>query len=82
MRKRCFSPVFDVERRKPHIEAGQLIVADVGRGEVKFNLCLHYQIRYSGVNTFRVDVPEGLAALIRNDSSNFITKNVDYSGSG
>ena len=71
-----FSPVFDVERRKPHIEAGQLIVADVGQGEVKFNLCLHYQIRYSGVNTFRVDVPEGLAALIRNDSSNFITKNV------
>ncbi len=71
-----FAPVFDVERRKPHIEAGQLIVADVGQGEVKFNLCLHYQIRYSGVNTFRVDVPKGLADLIRNDSSNFITKNV------
>ncbi len=70
-----FAPVFDVERRKPHIEIGQMIVADVDQGEVKFNVGLHYNIRYSGVKTFRLDVPEALASLIRNDSSNFITKN-------
>lgn len=70
-----FAPVFDVERRKPHIEVGQLIVADVDQGEVKFHASLHYQVRYSGVNKFRLDVPRTIAQLIRNDSSNFITKN-------
>ena len=72
----AFAPVFDVERRKPHIEVGQLIVADVDQGEVKFNVGLHYNIRYSGVKTFRLDVPISLADEIRNDSSNFITENV------
>jgi len=70
-----FAPVFDVERRKPYIEVGQLVVADVEQGEVQFHAALHYQVRYSGVKTFRLDVPQAIAKLIRNDSSNFITKN-------
>ena len=47
-----FSPVFEVERRKPYIEVGQLIVADVEQGEVEFRVGLHYHVRYSGVKTF------------------------------
>jgi len=70
-----FAPVFEVERRKPHIEVGQLVVADVEQGEVQFHAALHYQVRYSGVKTFRLDVPQAIAQLIRNDSSNFIAKN-------
>ena len=69
-----FAPVFDVERRKPYIEVGQLAVADVDQGEVKFNVGLHYHVRYSGVKKFRLDVPNAIAGLIRNDSSSFITK--------
>jgi len=69
-----FAPVFDVERRKPYIEVGQLVVADVDQGEVKFNVGLHYHVRYSGVQKFRLDVPNAIAGLIRNDSSSFITK--------
>ena len=71
-----FAPVFDVERRKPHVEVGQLIVADVDQGEVNFKVGLHYNIRYSGLKTFRLDVPSAIADLIGNDSSDFISQRV------
>ena len=69
-----FAPVFEVERRKPYIEVGQLIVADVDQGEVNFRVGLHYHVRYSGVKTFRLDVPKAIEELIRNDSSSFMTR--------
>ena len=55
-----FAPVFEVERRKPYIEVGQLIVADVDQGEVNFRVGLQYHVRYSGVKTFRLDVPKAI----------------------
>ena len=53
------------ERRKPHVTVRQLLVARIDSGVVKYSAALHYDVRYSGVKTVRIDVPARLAPEIR-----------------
>jgi hypothetical protein len=53
------------ERRKPHVTVRQLLVARIDSGVVKYAATFHYDVRYSGVKTVRIDVPARLAPEIR-----------------
>lgn len=63
-----------VERRKPQITVGQLLVARVDAGVVKFTATFNYDIRYSGVKSLRIDVPSALAPDVRNQTSSIPDK--------
>ena len=57
-----------VERRRPAITVKQFVVARFETGAAKYEATLFHDIRYSGVKSLRVDVPEALAARIHNDT--------------
>ena len=54
-----------VERRRPHVTARQLLTARIETGVVKYEARFFYDILYSAVNSFRLDVPAALADEIR-----------------
>ncbi len=58
------------ERRQPHIDAAQLLVAKIELGVIRYHANIKYQIRYSGVDAVRIDIPESLVGQIRNVSKN------------
>ena len=66
-----------VERRKPYVSVGQLLVAKVDPGVVKYEATFFYDIRYSGVKNLRIDVPADLAADIRNNTHGITEKTLD-----
>jgi len=53
------------ERRRPHVTVGQLLAARIDSGVVKYSATFHYDVRYSGVKSVRIDVPTDLAQEIR-----------------
>ena len=53
------------ERRKPHVNVRQLLVARIDSGVVKYEATFFYDILYSGVKSLRVDVPKDLAPDVR-----------------
>ena len=53
------------ERRKPYVTARQLLVARIDAGVAKYEATLLYDVLYSGVKSFRLDVPADLAGDIR-----------------
>jgi hypothetical protein len=57
-----------VERRRPAITVKQFVVARFETGAAKYEATLFHDIRYSGVKTLRVDIPEPLAARLHNDT--------------
>lgn len=59
----------DVERRKPQVTVDQLLSAAVEAGVVKFDARFYYQVRYSGIKSVRIDVPQDLADEIRNQNT-------------
>jgi len=69
--------VLSAERRKPQITVGQLLVARVEAGVVKYNATFNYDVRYSGVKSLRIDVPAALAPDIRNLTSSIPEKPID-----
>jgi hypothetical protein len=66
-----------VQRRKPYITAAQLLVAQIDAGVVKYQATFFYDIRYSGVKSLRIDVPESLADEIRNQTPGLREKRID-----
>ncbi len=58
-----------VERRKPYIEAQQLLKVNVESGVVRFESRIDFSILHSGVNSLRLDIPADIAADIRNPST-------------
>ncbi|MEZ6109115.1 MAG: hypothetical protein R3B96_24300 [Pirellulaceae bacterium] len=52
---------YDVSRRKPFVEANQALTVDIESGVAKFESKWLFDIRYSGVEMIRVDVPADLA---------------------
>ncbi|HEX5103549.1 MAG TPA: hypothetical protein VFV87_07040, partial [Pirellulaceae bacterium] len=60
------SLIVEGTRRKPYIEARQLLSAHIESGVVRYEATLFYDIKYSSVKTLRIDVPAALAADIRN----------------
>ncbi len=63
------SLVLTAERRKPQITVRQLLVARIEAGVVKYEATFFYDIRYSGVKSLRIDVPQELAGEIRNQTT-------------
>lgn len=54
------------ERRKPYIEARQLLAVNVESGVVKYDARFFFDIKFSGVKTLRIDVPQALAGKFKN----------------
>ncbi|UCF33789.1 MAG: hypothetical protein JSV78_00465, partial [Phycisphaerales bacterium] len=59
---------FKAERRRPHIVARQLLATRVESGVVTYESTFFYDIRYSSVETLRIDVPEEIAGRIQNQT--------------
>jgi hypothetical protein len=60
------SLIVEGQRRKPYIEARELLSAHIESGVVRFNATFFFDIKYSGVKSLRIDVPAALAGDIRN----------------
>jgi hypothetical protein len=60
------SLIVEGTRRKPYIEARQLLSAHIESGVVRFESTFFHDIKYSSVKTLRIDVPAALAPDIRN----------------
>ena len=58
----------NVLRRNPSVTARQLLVTDVESGVVKYRCTLFFEIRYSGVKSLRIDVPDSIADKLQNQS--------------
>ncbi len=65
------------ERRKPYVTVRQLLVTRVEAGVVKYEATFFYDIRYSGVKSLRLDVPQNLVADIRNETTTLREKSID-----
>lgn len=57
-----------LERRKPYVTARQLLVVKVEPGIVKHTATFFYDIRYSGVDALRIDVPQDLVGRVHCDT--------------
>ena len=66
-----------VERRKPHVTARQLLTMRVDAGVVKYEASFFYDVKYSGVQSLRIDVPAALAGEIRNQTAGIRDKEID-----
>ncbi|HUY36059.1 MAG TPA: hypothetical protein VMV69_25190 [Pirellulales bacterium] len=71
------SLTLSAERRKPRVTVRQLLVARIEPGVVQYTDTLHYDIRYSGVKSLRIDVPAVLAGNLRNDTAGVREKVID-----
>ena len=58
-----------VQRRQPYTVARQLLITRLRPGVVTYQSRIHYDIRYSGVERLRIDVPVEYAGQIRNNTS-------------
>jgi hypothetical protein len=67
----------NVERRKTYISVGQLLVMRVDPGIVNYEASFHYDIRYSGVKSLRIDLPTAIAPLVRNNTLGIAEKTID-----
>ena len=56
------------ERRKPNVTVGQLLTARIEAGVVRYEATFYYDVRFSGVESFRIDVPEDLSGEIHNQT--------------
>ena len=68
--------VLRAERRKPLVRVRQLLVARVEHGSVDFEATFFYDILYSSVNSLRIDVPEEVAAELRNTTDSMQEKEI------
>lgn len=64
-----FELTFKAKRRKPYVTARQLLTVGVESGVVKYTATFFYDIRYSGIDSLRIDVPTDLATIIQNQTS-------------
>jgi len=62
------SLALQVERRKPYVTARQFLLAKIESGVVKYEATFLYDIRYSDVESFRIDVPRDLVGRIHCDT--------------
>lgn len=58
-----------VERRKPQIVVRQFLTARVDTGVVRYHATFFYDIKYSPVKTLRIDIPQSIATLVRNETA-------------
>ena len=56
------------QRRQPQVTVRQLLVTRIDPGVVKYAATFFFDIRYSGVNQLRIDLPQQVAARVRNET--------------
>ncbi len=66
-----------VDRRQPHAVVRQLLVAGIKPGAVEYRARFSYDIRYSPLETLRIDVPAEVAPRIRNLSTEIRVQPLD-----
>jgi hypothetical protein len=66
-----------VDRRKPFLTVGQLLMTRVDPGVVKYEATMNYEIRYSSVKSLRLDVPAEIAPQIHNNTPGITEKVID-----
>jgi hypothetical protein len=54
------------QRRKPYVEARELLTVHIEPGVVRYEATFVFDIKYSGVRSLRLDVPAALADKLRN----------------
>jgi hypothetical protein len=59
------SVALELERRRPQIEARQLLDMTLKDGRVRYVARFHYDILYSGVQAVRIDLPAAVASKAR-----------------
>ena len=64
------------QRRKPQTTLAQLLVARIEDGVVKYQDTLFYNVQYSGVKSFRIDVPKDVASRLRNNTRGIRDKEI------
>jgi hypothetical protein len=57
------------ERRKPQVQVRQFLVARIESGVVRYRATFFYEIHYSPVKVLRIDLPQQVASLARNETS-------------
>jgi hypothetical protein len=62
------------ERRRPAVNARQMLVARLETGVVKYQATFFYQVQYSGVKSLRIDIPQAIAERVHNDTPNYREK--------
>ena len=62
----------EARRRRPQVTVEQVIVVSVQSGVVQYDVKLFYEVLYSGVKSFRLDVPTSLVDQLRNRSTNIL----------
>ena len=62
----------EARRRRPQVTVEQVVVVAVQSGVVQYDAKLFYEVLYSGVNSFRLDVPTSLVDQLRNRSTNIL----------
>lgn len=60
------SLIVEGQRRKPYIEARELLTAHIESGVVRYEATFFFDIKYSGVKTLRLDVPAAIAGDLQN----------------
>jgi hypothetical protein len=60
------SLIVEAQRRKPYIEAREMLAAHIESGVVRYEATFIFDIKYSGVKTLRLDVPAAIAGDLRN----------------
>lgn len=71
------SLIVEGQRRKPYLEARELLSAHIESGVVRFAATFFYDIRYSSVRTLRIDVPAAIADEIRNQTPAFREQRIE-----
>lgn len=54
------------QRRKPYIEVRELLSVHIESGVARYEATFFFDIKYSGVRTLRLDVPQAIAGELRN----------------
>lgn len=71
------SLTLNAQRRKPQVEARQLLKVAVESGLTTFTATFTYDIRYSPVESLRIDLPTEVADMARNESVGIRDEAVD-----
>ena len=66
-----------IDRRQPHSVVRQLLAARILPGVIRYQARFSYGIRYSGVETLRIDVPAALAESIHNNATGVRAETLD-----
>jgi hypothetical protein len=56
----------EAQRRKPYIEARQLLAVNVESGVIRYDAWFFYDIKFSSVKSLRIDVPQGISGKFKN----------------